>query len=174
MSKEVVSCNRTSVAVYAGSFDPPTLGHLNIIERAARLCEKLIVVVGDNPTKKTLFSAVERVEMLQDEVKNLDHNIEVALWTHLIVDFAKGEGATLLIRGIRSAADFEYEYQLAQINKVIDDEIETIFLPTEQSLSLISSSVVKELARYSVPIDKMVSKQVAEKVTQKIRDIGSK
>lgn len=173
MSNEVVSNKRTSVAVYAGSFDPPTLGHLNIIERAAKLCDKLIVVVAVNFAKKALFSALERVDLLNQEISDLAiNNVEVTHWSELIVSFAKCEGATLLIRGIRSSADFEYENQLAFINRNINPSIDTIFLPTEHSLSLVSSSVVKELARYSVPIDKMVSKKVADKIAQKYKTLG--
>lgn len=166
------------IAVFAGSFDPPTKGHINLIQRALRISSNihLHVIVGDNPSKKTLFTAEERLEMLRGEFDfitgdftvNEVSRIKPVIFDGLIVNYAKVHLASLMIRGVRTANDFEYENQLAAINKQICPGIDTILLPTESSLSTVSSSAVKELARFGAPIDKMVSVRVAKKVYEKL------
>lgn len=166
------------IAVFAGSFDPITKGHLNLIQRALRISidVRLHVLVGNNASKKTLFTAEERLLMLKEEINFINNNLivnevsrtKIVIFDGLIVNYAKDNLASLMIRGVRTATDFEFENQLATINKQICPSIDTIFLPTEHSLSTVSSSAVKELARFGAPIDKMVSDRVAKKVYEKL------
>ena len=134
-------------AVFPGSFDPPTYGHLNIIERTSRLFDKIDVVISINPDKKYLFSETERYEMLKELTEMYD-NVEVHTCNTLIVNYCRKVDAKVLLRGIRNTNDFSYEFDLSLINKSIDGQIETLFVPTEQRFFLIRSSSIKEVARY--------------------------
>lgn len=171
-----------TIAVYAGSFDPVTKGHVNLIQRTLRINQDihLHVLIANNIAKKTLFTAEERLAMLRGELitENLTINemsrITPVIFDGLIVNYARENSANVMIRGVRSALDFEYENQLAIINKQISGNIDTILLPTEHSLSTVSSSAVKELARFGAPIDNMVSNRVAQKVRERLQEIGSK
>lgn len=158
------------IAVYAGSFDPWTKGHENILNRSLLFCDQVIIAIGVNPAKKTLFTLEEREELIKNEMSGVrdDYYVSINYFEGLLVDFAKQVGANILIRGVRNSADFEFENQLAQINKSLAPFIETILLPTDSSCNLISSSAVKELARFKAPIYNMVSKQVAEQVYKKL------
>ena len=154
-------------AIYPGSFDPPTCGHLDIIERASRLCDELIIGVLKNSAKTPLFSTDERVNMLKVITSDLD-NVRVMSFEGLTVDFAKQNGAN--VRGLRALTDFDYELQLSQINKNLCEDIETIFLTTNLKYSFLSSSTVKEVASYSADISGLVPPYVQDLVEKKIKE----
>lgn len=157
-----------SKAVFPGSFDPPTLGHLNIIERASSLFTEIDVVVAVNPEKKYLFTPEERVEMLRELTKNYS-NVKIHTWNSLIVDYAKKNGADVLLRGIRNATDFAYEFDLSLINHSLNNKVDTIFIPCEQKYVTIKSSSIKELARFGGDISQMVPELVAREVQKKFK-----
>jgi len=152
------------IAVYPGTFDPPTLGHLDIIRRGAHLCDKLVIGVTTNPSKTPMFSVEERLAMVQREVADIPGAIEVTEFDSLLMDFAEQEGATAILRGLRAVADFEYEFQMAGMNQQLNDDIETVFLMADVSLQPIASNLVKEIARYGGAIDKFVPPAVAADV----------
>lgn len=153
-------------AVFPGSFDPPTYGHLNVIERTVSMFDQIDVVVAVNPEKKYMFSAEERVQMLEELVKDYP-NVKVHTWDSLIVDYAEKAGAKVLLRGIRNATDFAYEFDLSLINHSLNSKIDTIFIPTEQKYVTIKSSVIKELAQFNGDIRQMVPPAVVERVKKK-------
>ena len=155
-------------AVFPGSFDPPTFGHLNVIERTISLFDEIDVVVAVNPEKNYLFSAEERVEMLSELTKNYK-NVKIHTWHSLIVDYAVQNDATVLLRGIRNATDFAYEFDLSLINHSLNSKIDTIFVPTEQKYVTIKSSSIKERARFGGDVSKMVPELVAEKLKEKFK-----
>lgn len=132
-------------AVYAGSFDPVTYGHTAIIERAARLYDRVTVAIGVNPAKQSLFTTEERLEMLRDALSSVD-NIDVQSFSGLLIDFCRGLGAGVLVRGLRLLTDFEYEFQLGLANRDLEPSVETVFMFTESEHVYISSSLVKEIA----------------------------
>lgn len=156
-------------AVYPGSFDPVTLGHLDIIERSAKMCGILIIGVLTNNSKTPLFSVEERVNMLKSVTKDLP-NVEVKTFGGLTADFVRENQAEAVIRGLRAVTDFEYELQIAQINRVIAPELDTIFLTTNLNYSYLSSSIVKEVAAFDGDISAFVPPIIAEKVKQKMAD----
>lgn len=131
-------------AICAGSFDPPTLGHLNIIERGLTIFDQLLVAVANNTTKKSLLTVKERIDLLKELLKNYQ-NVSVTSFDGLLVDFAKKQGAKTLLRGIRNMSDYEYESQMALANKALYPDIETIFMMTEGKYSHLSSTIIKEI-----------------------------
>ena len=155
-------------AIYPGSFDPVTLGHLDIIRRSASLVDHLIVGVLNNSTKTPLFSVEERVNMLREVTKDLP-NVEVLSFSGLLVDFAAEHNVSVIIRGLRAVTDFEYELQMAQTNTVLNNEIDTIFFTTSLEYAYLSSSTVKEAAYYGADISKLVPETVVNKVYDKIK-----
>ena len=155
-------------ALFPGSFDPPTYGHLNIIERARTIFSEIHVVIAVNSAKNYLFSAQEREQMLKKIVEPWD-NVYVHLCDSLIVDFAKKVGARVLVRGIRNMADFSYEFDLSVMNKSLDSEIETVFLPTDPKYCVLKSSGIKELASLGGDISTMVPPIVAEELGKKYK-----
>jgi len=152
------------VAVYPGTFDPITLGHLDIIRRGAHLVDKLVIGVTTNPSKEPMFAVEERLKMVGREVKGIPGKIEVVEFGSLLMDFAQAQGATAILRGLRAVADFEYEFQMAGMNQQLNDNIETVFLMADVSLQPIASKLVKEIARFGGRIDKFVTPAVAEDV----------
>ena len=148
------------VAIYPGSFDPITLGHLDIIARSSKLYEKVVVVVSRNPTKQPLFSVDERMAQIRKTTQHLE-NVEVDSFDGLTVNYARARKAKVLLRGLRVLSDFEKELQMAHTNKTLSDEIETVFLATSTEYGFLSSSLVKEIARFGGPIDHLVPKHVA-------------
>lgn len=161
------------VGIYPGTFDPITLGHADIIRRGARLVDKLIVGVTTNPSKDPMFSTEERLAMTRREVAALGlGNVEVVGFNALLVKFARRQGATVLIRGLRAVADFEYEYQMAGMNQQLDDDIETVFLMADVSLQPIASKLVKEIARFGGDIAPFVSQAVCDDVIERVAQIG--
>ena len=158
------------IGIYPGSFDPVTYGHLDIIERGAKIVDKLIVGVLTNNAKTPLFSSEERVRMINNLTKHLD-NVEAKAFDGLTVDFAHAEGATVIVRGLRAVTDFEYELQLAQTNKVIAPDIDTIFLTTNLKYSYLSSSTVKEIASFGGDIHEFVSPEVQDRMKEKFKAV---
>ncbi len=155
-----------SVALFPGSFDPPTYGHLNVIERASRIFDKIDVVISENPEKNCLFSAGERLLMMKTLVEPYA-NVTVHTWDKLIVEYAKKVGAKVLIRGIRNASDFSYEFDLSLMNRSLNPNIETLFIPTETRFVIVKSSSIKELASFGGDISGMVPPIVLEAVMNK-------
>ncbi len=134
------------IGVYPGTFDPITLGHMDIIRRGAKLVDRLVVGVTTNPSKSPMFSVEERVAIVEREVAALGGDIRVVTFDSLLMDFAEREGATMIVRGLRAVADFEYEYQMAGMNQQLNARIETVFLMADVSLQPIASTRVKEIA----------------------------
>jgi pantetheine-phosphate adenylyltransferase len=159
------------IGVYPGTFDPVTLGHLDIIRRSTRLVDRLVIGVTTNPSKEPMFSLSERLAMVRREVEGMAGQISVVEFDSLLMDFAEAQGASLILRGLRAVADFEYEYQMAGMNQQLNDRVETVFLMADVSLQPIASRLVKEIARYGGCIDKFVTPAVAADVA---RHLGSK
>ena len=154
-------------AVYPGSFDPVTLGHLDIIERSARMSDQLIIGVLNNNSKTPLFSVQERVNMLKEITKDLG-NVEVKAFAGLLIDFVRANQADVVVRGLRAVTDFEYELQLAQTNRIMNSDIDTLFLATSLEYAYLSSSTVKEVASYGGDVSKFVPPFVVDKIYNKI------
>ncbi len=150
-----------------GTFDPPTNGHLNILRRASKLFEAVQVVIAVNPDKRYLFSADERLAMMQELADGLP-NVTVSTWNGLIVDFADRIGVHVIVRGVRALADFDYEFELAAMNRSLNPRIETVFLPTDQKYSVIRSSGIKDIARFGGDISGMVPPNVVRAVYDKL------
>ena len=155
-------------AVYPGTLDPITLGHIEIIKRASKLVDELIVGVLNNNSKTPLFTPEERVEMIRESVADMP-NVKVMAFDGLLEDFAKQQKALFVVRGLRAVTDFEYEFQMAQANRIIDKDVDTVFLTTSNAYSYISSSTVRELASFGGDISKFVTKSVEKKVKEKIK-----
>lgn len=154
-------------AAFSGSFDPPTYGHLNIIERAASIFDELLIVVAENRRKKYLFSAEERIMMVQELIKPWK-NVSVALCESLIVDFLKQQNIRLIIRGVRGMGDFSYEFEVSMMNKAQDANIETMFLATDPEYFVLRSSSIKELASFGGDVSAMVPPLVEEAMKRKM------
>ena len=154
-------------AVYPGSFDPVTLGHLDIIRRTSEMFDRVIIGVLNNKSKSPLFSVEERVNMLKEVTANLP-NVEVQSFEGLLIDFVRKNDARVIVRGLRAITDFEYELQMAQTNRVIAPEVDTIFLTTNLRYSYLSSSIVKEIAEFDGEISAFLHPAVAEKVREKL------
>jgi len=164
----------TRTGVYPGTFDPITLGHMDIIRRGAKLVDRLVIGVTTNPSKSPMFSIEERMAMVQREVEGIGGEIHVVSFDSLLMDFAEREGARLIVRGLRAVADFEYEYQMAGMNQQINPRVETVFLMADVSLQPIASRLVKEIALYGGPIDRFVTPTVAAEVAARVDQIGRK
>ena len=153
-------------AVFPGSFDPPTLGHLNIIERAASLFDEFVVIIAENRQKKYFFSAQERLSMIEELVKPWE-NVSALIWDSLIVDYMKQENIRLLVRGVRGMDDFSYEFELSMMNKSLHSSIETILMTTDPKYFVLRSSSIKELASFHGNVSSMVPPLVAEALREK-------
>jgi pantetheine-phosphate adenylyltransferase len=162
------------VGVYPGTFDPPTLGHMDIIKRGAKLVDRLIVGVTTNPSKTAMFTTEERLAMVREEVAGVDGHIDVVGFDALLMKFAESQGASVIIRGLRAVADFEYEYQMAGMNQQLNARIETVFLMADVALQPIASKLVKEIAIYGGEIGKFVTPSVREQVIARVEIIGRK
>ena len=154
------------IAVYPGSFDPVTNGHVDIILRSSKIVDRLIVGVLNNSAKKSLFSVEERVSMLKELTKDLP-NVEVTSFDGLLVDYMREIDASIIVRGLRAVTDFEYELQIAQTNHIENTDIETIFLTTNLQYSYLSSTIVKEFASYGGDISKFVPEQFVDRIYEK-------
>ena len=157
------------IAVYPGTFDPITRGHLDITRRGAHLVDKLVIGVTTNPAKEPMFSVAERMAMVRREVEGIEGNIEVVEFDSLLMNFAEAQNASMILRGLRAVADFEYEYQMAGMNQQLNADIETVFLMADVSLQPIASNLVKEIARFGGSIDKFVTPNVAEDVKRHLK-----
>ena len=153
-------------AMLPGSFDPPTMGHINIIERTSRLFDELYVVVANNIHKTYLFTAEERVGMLEECLRHLT-NVKVVSFSGLMAIYAKENDIDVMVRGVRAQADFNYEFELAQNNMCLNPDVETLFIPTDHKYFLLHSSQIKELAAFKVDITGMVPEAVKEKMKEK-------
>ena len=153
-------------AIYPGSFDPVTNGHVDIILRSSKIVDRLIVGVLNNSAKKSLFSVEERVSMLKELTKDLP-NVEVTSFDGLLVDYTREIDASIIVRGLRAVTDFEYELQIAQTNHIENTDIETIFLTTNLQYSYLSSTIVKEFASYGGDISKFVPEQFVDRIYEK-------
>ncbi|MEW4468080.1 pantetheine-phosphate adenylyltransferase [Parasphingorhabdus sp. JC815] len=162
------------VGVYPGTFDPITLGHMDIIQRGTRLVDKLVIGVTTNPSKSPMFSLEERLAMVRRETADLGDAVEVVAFNALLMKFAQKQGASVIVRGLRAVADFEYEYQMAGMNQQLNDQIETVFLMADVSLQPIASRLVKEIAVYGGDIHKFVSPQVRDEVVSRVAETGLK
>lgn len=157
------------IAIYPGTFDPPTFGHLDIIDRASKLFDKLIVALGTNPSKKTLLSLEDRVSMMKS-LAIAHTNVTVEVFNGLLVDFATQKEANAVVRGLRAISDFEYEFQMALMNRHLSNELETVFLMTSAEFLFVSSSIVKEVARLGGDISGFVPEIVASRLKEFINE----
>lgn len=163
------------IGIYPGTFDPPTLGHADIIRRGAKLVDRLIIGVTTNPSKDPMFTPEERLAMVEREVAALGlSNVTVVGFNALLVKFAAKQGANVLVRGLRAVADFEYEYQMAGMNQQLAPGIETVFLMADVSLQPIASKLVKEIALYGGDISGFVSNDVCKDVVARVESLGRK
>lgn len=159
---------RERIGVYPGTFDPITLGHMDIIRRGAKLVDRLVIGVTTNPSKSPMFSVEERLDMVRRECAAIDSSIEVVAFDSLLMHFAEAQGASIILRGLRAVADFEYEYQMAGMNQHLNDRIETVFLMAEASLQPIASRLVKEIAIFGGEIANFVTPVVRNDVMERI------
>ena len=164
------------VGLYPGTFDPLTFGHIDMIERASLICDKLVVGVAENSGKSPLFSLPQRLNIVQEQIdfikKNKENssNIKVESFTGLLTDFARQKGACFIIRGLRAVSDFEYEFQMASANKRLKPDLETIFLTASESQHFVASSLVKEIARYGGDISSFVPLEVSRRMAAAFLD----
>jgi pantetheine-phosphate adenylyltransferase len=158
---------KTSIAIYPGSFDPVTNGHLDLIERGEKMFDLLIVAVLQNAEKKPLFSVSERVEMLRETTKQWD-DVEVDVFDGLLVDYARKKGAGVILRGIRAVSDYEYELQMALMNRKLEPRLETVFMLPGVTYSYLSSKLVREIAQLGAPLHGLVPAIVEERLRAKV------
>ena len=158
------------IAIYPGSFDPVTSGHLNIIRRASKIFDRLIVCVMVNAGKKPMFTQDERVELIRRVTADLP-NVEVDCSSELLAEYAKRKGGCVIVKGLRAGSDFEYEFQMALINKNINPELDTMFLTAEHQYMYMSSSTVKELAGYDVDLSEFLPEQIIPDIKERIATI---
>ena len=153
-------------AIYPGSFDPVTFGHIDIIERSAKMVDELVVAILNNSAKNPLFSIKERVSMLEEITGHIP-NIRITSFNGLLIDYAREADASIIVRGLRAVTDFEYELQIAQTNRIVNSQIDTIFLTTSLEYAYLSSTIVKEVASYGGDISHFVPEQLVEKIYHK-------
>jgi pantetheine-phosphate adenylyltransferase len=156
----------SQLAIYAGSFDPPTNGHLDLVDRASKLFPRVVVALGQHPTRSPLFTVEERVALLEKVCSPLP-NVEVALFDGLLVDYARKIGARIIVRGLRAATDFEYELQIAHANADLAPEVDTVFLPTRTNYGFISASLVREIASHGGDVSRYAPTAVCEALAEK-------
>jgi pantetheine-phosphate adenylyltransferase len=163
------------IGLYPGTFDPFTLGHADIMRRGSKLVDRLVIGVTTNPSKNPMFTPAERMDMVAGEVARLGlENVEIKGFDALLMDYAERQNASIIIRGLRAVADFEYEYQMAGMNQQLNEGIETVFLMADISLQPIASKLVKEIALYGGDIAPFVSTEVCERVERRVAEIGRK
>ncbi|WJY18367.1 pantetheine-phosphate adenylyltransferase [Alteriqipengyuania flavescens] len=169
------SNQKERVGIYPGTFDPITLGHADIIRRGSKLVDRLVIGVTTNPSKNPMFDTDERLAMVKREVAAMGlSNVEVVGFNALLVKFANKTGASVILRGLRAVADFEYEYQMAGMNQQLDDDIETVFLMADVSLQPIASKLVKEIAMFGGDIGPFVSPAVKHQVDARVAETGQR
>ena len=155
------------IGVYPGTFDPITNGHMDIIERASRIFDKLVVGVLFNMNKKPLFTVDERVEFIKESCKSLA-NVEVDCFSGLLIEFVKNKNANTIVKGLRAVSDFEYEFQMALMNRKLDEDVETVFMMTNSKYSYLSSSLIKEVAKFGGCIGGLIPENVEKSIYEKI------
>lgn len=160
-------------AVYPGTFDPVTNGHLDVIKRGSVIFDKLIVSVGRNPLKDALFSVNERIEMIREHVKDL-RNVEVDCFDGMLIDYLKKQQTNVILRGIRTMSDFEYEFQRALINRALNREVETVFVMTSEQYSFLNSTLIKEAVSLGGSVSQFVPSDVEKRLMQKFKQIYEK
>ena len=165
--------DRERIGVYPGTFDPVTLGHMDIIRRGAKLVDRLVIGVTTNPSKSPMFTVEERMASVRREVADVP-GIDVVSFDSLLMTFAERQGATMIVRGLRAVADFEYEYQMAGMNQQLNDRIETVFLMADVSLQPIASRLVKEIAIYGGDVRRFVAPTVEAEVRARVAEMGLK
>ena len=158
----------TRIAVYPGSFDPPTRGHEDLVRRSLALCDKLIVSVAINASKAPLFPVEQRLALLR-EVVGGDQRVSVTTFDGLLVEFARSVNATMVVRGLRAVSDFDYEFQMALMNRQLNDQVETVFLVPAVDLTFLSSSIVREVARYGGDVSHLVHPAVASALAERFQ-----
>jgi pantetheine-phosphate adenylyltransferase len=159
------------IAVYPGTFDPVTNGHTDLVSRAARVFPKVIIAIAESPHKKPLFSLEERIRLSESQLAHLD-NVEVVGFSNLLVEFVQQMGASVIIRGLRAVSDFEYEFQLASMNRHLAPAVETLFLTPDEDYSFISSSLVKEIARLNGDVSEFVCEEVQQAMRTRFEELG--
>ena len=164
----------TRIGVYPGTFDPITLGHMDIIRRGAKLVDRLVIGVTTNPSKSPMFSVAERMAIVEREVAAIGGDIHVVSFDSLLMNFAEREGASMIVRGLRAVADFEYEYQMAGMNQALNNRIETVFLMADVALQPIASRLVKEIALFGGEIGKFVTPAVRDEVVARVDAAGGR
>lgn len=164
----------SQIGVYPGTFDPLTLGHIDIIRRGAKLVDRLVIGVTTNASKTPMFTLAERMAMVQREVAEIGGEIHVVSFDSLLMDFAEREGASVIVRGLRAVTDFEYEFQMTGMNQQLNNRIETVFLMADVALQPIASRWVKEIALYGGDISRFVSPGVARDVAARVAELGRK
>lgn len=167
------SSKNLKIAIYPGTFDPITLGHLNVIKRSLKVCDKLIIAVAKDSNKKTLFTVEERLEQIKRDIQNqkklfsINTEIEVKAFGGLLINFAEKEKAQIIIRGLRAVSDFEYEFQLATTNSRLNENIQTVFIPASENHQFIASNIVKEIVRLGGDAKKFVTSGVLKELKKK-------
>ncbi|NNJ66001.1 MAG: pantetheine-phosphate adenylyltransferase, partial [Xanthomonadales bacterium] len=158
-------------AVYPGTFDPVTNGHTDLVSRAARVFESVVIAIAESPHKKPLFSLEERISLTRNQLSHLG-NVEVVGFSNLLVEFVQQLGATVIVRGLRAVSDFEYEFQLASMNRHLAPKVETLFLTPDEDYGFISSTLVKEIARLKGDVSEFVAEEVQQAMQQRFRQLG--
>ena len=156
-------------AVYPGTFDPVTNGHIDLIERALKIFDKLLIVVADNPQKTATFTKKERVEMLREVLRKYNNRIEVEHYDGLLLNYVKSKNSNVIVRGLRAISDFEFEFSRALLNRELEKDIDTIFIMTKDDYAFLSSSIVKEIAMFNGPVKGFVPEVVEKKLREKFR-----
>lgn len=159
-----------SRCVYPGTFDPVTYGHIDLMKRALKICDEIIVAVSDNPAKEPLFTYEERKAFIEEATRDLS-GVTVEYFDTLLVDFMRERGASVVIRGVRAISDFEYEFQMALMNRALDQDIETVFLIPNEKYSFVSSRLIKEVAAYGGDVSHLVSPSVAKALQQRVGEL---
>ena len=159
------------IAVYPGTFDPINNGHTDLVSRAARVFPKVIIAIAESPHKKPLFSLDERISLARNQMAHLD-NVEVVGFSNLLVEFVQQIGASIIVRGLRAVSDFEYEFQLASMNRHLAPKVETLFLTPDEDYSFISSSLVKEIARLNGDVSEFVCAEVEQAMSRRFAHLG--
>jgi len=166
--KEKEKPTRKRLAIYPGTFDPITNGHIDVLQRALEIFDSVVVAIAVNHSKKTLFTTEERIEMIKESVKNFN-NVEVDNFNKLLMDYVKEKGAISIIRGLRAVSDFEYEFQMALMNRNLCPDVSTVFLMPHQNYSFLSSTIVKEVAQFGGDINQFVSPFVNQQLCKKFK-----
>lgn len=161
--------NMKKIAVYPGTFDPITNGHSDLVQRAAKMFDRIILAIADNAEKNPLFSLEERTQLAKEALKSID-NVEVVGFSNLLTDFARDSGASVILRGLRAVSDFEYEFQLASMNRRLASQLETVFLAPAENYTFVSASLVKEIAKHGGDVSAFIHEETFRALKQKFKE----